>query len=436
MESPARPSGRIDFVRRALDVARDNPDALVSASPSPSTPHAATSPHATADTMPLSRMLVFLAVMVSLTLGLHYYLWARLVRDAALPAPWHGIATVALATLALLMPVGMMLTRFAPRNVVAPISWIVFSWMGIAFFLLVLLAPADLARAVWSWVQRDGMDPEKRRFLARAVSAVVGASALGIAGTALFAALRPVAVKRVRIALDKLPASMNGFTIVQLSDIHVGPTIGKEFIDDMVARTNALDPDIVAITGDLVDGSVEELGAFVAGLGRLRARHGVYFVTGNHEYYSGADEWIAHLRTLGVRVLRNERVSIGSGVDGFDLAGVDDYHANQFGRGHGMRFEGIVNDRDASRALVLLAHQPKAIEQGEPEGVDLQLSGHTHGGQMYPFNFLVKLQQPYVAGLYRHGRAQVYVSRGTGYWGPPMRLGAPAEITRIELHRA
>jgi predicted MPP superfamily phosphohydrolase len=307
--------------------------------------------------------------------------------------------------------------------------------MGIAFFLLVLLAPADLGRAVWTWIQRDGLDPARRQFLSRSISAIVGFGAFGIAGTALFSALRPVAVKNVRVQLEKLPAHMDGFTIVQLTDIHVGPTIGKAFIDDMVARTNALRPDLIAITGDLVDGSVEELGAFVEGLRALRAPHGVFFVTGNHEYYSGVDEWLAHLTSLGIRVLRNERVAIG-GDDGFHLAGVDDYHAHQFGHGHGMTFTRIVNERDESRALVLLAHQPKAIEDGEPHGVDLQLSGHTHGGQMYPFNYLVKLQQPYIAGLYRHGRAQVYVSRGTGYWGPPMRLAAPAEITRVELRRA
>jgi predicted MPP superfamily phosphohydrolase len=428
-ESPtAHPSGRIDYVRLALDAARNDPDALQPA---------AAAPRRISETMPLSRILIFLTVVLGITGSLHYYLWARLVRDTALPSPWGAIATIAIAILALLMPLGMLFTRFARRSIASPISWVVFTWMGAAFFLLVLLAPADIARGVWSWFQDGAIDPEKRRFLARAVGAAVGFGAFGIAGTALFSALRPVAVKRVDVGLAKLPESMNGFTIVQLSDIHVGPTIGKQFVDDMVARANALEPDLVAITGDLVDGSVAELGHLTEGLRNLRARHGVYFVTGNHEYYSGVDEWIDHLRSLGVRVLRNERIAIGGeGADGFDLAGVDDYHAHQFGNGHGMRFDRIVEGRDPSRALVLLAHQPKAIEAGEPHGVDLQLSGHTHGGQMYPFNYLVKLQQPYVAGLYRHGRAQVYVSRGTGYWGPPMRLAAPAEITQIRLVRA
>jgi predicted MPP superfamily phosphohydrolase len=157
---------------------------------------------------------------------------------------------------------------------------------------------------------------------------------------------------------------------------------------------------------------------------------GVFFVTGNHEYYSGADSWIAHLGTLGIRVLRNEHVRIG-GDEGFDLAGIDD--ASSHGNGHGPDLAKALRGRDAARACVLLAHQPRGIELADTLGVDLQLSGHTHGGQMVPWNFLVRLQQPFVAGLHKLARAQIYVSRGTGYWGPPMRVGAPAEITEVEL---
>ncbi len=387
--------------------------------------------------MPIWRLIVFLAVALSIAFGLHYYLWARLVRDPSLPPPWHTLATLCIVALGLLVPVGIALSRFAPRPLAAPVMWVVYSWLGLAFFLFVLFAPADLGRAMYGWFQRDAMDPARRQTLARIVGAVVGFSGFGLAGAALFAALRPVAVKRLGVRLEKLPDSMDGFTIVQLTDIHVGPTIGKAFIDDMVARTNALRPDLIAITGDLVDGSVAELAPLVESLRDLRATHGVFFVTGNHEYYSGVDPWLAHLRTLGIRVLRNERVAIGGEGEGagFDLAGVDDLHAHQFGNGHGMSFTRIVAGRDPSRALVLLAHQPKAVADAAPHGVDFQLSGHTHGGQMYPFNYLVQLQQNYIAGMYRHRGAQLYVSCGTGYWGPPMRLAAPAEITHITLSR-
>ena len=243
--------------------------------------------------------------------------------------------------------------------------------------------------------------------------------------------------------MRRLPHGMSGYTIVQLSDVHVGPTIGLDFIEQLVATTNALSPDLVVITGDLVDGSVQELGALVAPLAKLRARDGVYFVTGNHEYYSGADSWIKQLKALGVRVLRNERVAIRAAShdgsqngEGFDLAGVDDWTAHTFGNGHGMDLDRALSGRDQERVLVLLAHQPKAIFQAARAGVDLQLSGHTHGGQLFPFNFLVRLQQPYVDGLHAHGDTLIYVSRGTGYWGPPMRVGAPAEVTHLELVRA
>jgi predicted MPP superfamily phosphohydrolase len=214
--------------------------------------------------------------------------------------------------------------------------------------------------------------------------------------------------------------------------VHVGPTLGREFIEELVARTNAENPDIVAITGDLVDGSVEQLREHVAPLAKLRAKHGVYFVTGNHEYYSGVDEWIGELGRIGVKVLRNERVSL---ADGLDLAGVDDHSAKQMRDDHGPDLGRALAGRDTSRALVLLAHQPRAIHEAAKHGVDLQLSGHTHGGQIWPWNFMVRLQQPYVAGLVKHGDTQLYVSSGTGYWGPPMRLGTTPEITKIVLRR-
>jgi predicted MPP superfamily phosphohydrolase len=214
----------------------------------------------------------------------------------------------------------------------------------------------------------------------------------------------------------------------------VGPTIGRDFIEQIVSRTNALAPDLVAITGDLVDGSVGHLAHAIEPLTALRAPHGVFFVTGNHEYFSDAEAWMNELNRLGIRVLRNERVSIGNGSSSFDLAGVEDRSSERYG-GLAPRdaLARALAGRDAARELVLLAHQPRTLLDAEPFGVGLQLSGHTHGGQIWPFNFVVQLQQPYVAGLHRRGAAQIYVSRGTGYWGPPMRLGAPAEITEILL---
>jgi predicted MPP superfamily phosphohydrolase len=389
--------------------------------------------------MSISRIFVFLFVVGLVLFGLHYYLWARLVRDTHLPAPWSTVATYAIGSMAALLLGGMLVMRALPRSVASPILWVAFTWLGLAFFFVVLFASVDAARGVVAVVRAfttDGtVDPNRRVFLGRTLGATVGALGFVLGGVSVSNVVRAVAVKRVTVPIARLSETISGYRIVQLSDIHVGPTIGKDFIEQLVAQTNALEPDLVAITGDLVDGSVSELAEHVAPLAKLRAKDGVYFVTGNHEYYSGADEWIAYLTSLGVRVLRNERVAIG-GRDGFDLAGVDDWTAHQFGAGHGADLPRALQGRDPRRPLVLLAHQPKAIVQAAKLGVDLQLSGHTHGGQLFPFNYLVKLQQPYVAGLHAHGDAKIYVSQGTGYWGPPMRLGAPAEITRIELAAA
>jgi uncharacterized protein len=325
------------------------------------------------------------------------------------------------------------------RAVQSPISWVLYTWMGLMFCLFVLLVPADIVRFLaWVIEKFSGapVDPARRLFLARLFGGVVGLGGLGMAAWGLYAASRPVAVKRVDVAVTDLPAAFAGFRIVQLTDIHVGPTIGRDFIDQLVARTNALQPDMVAITGDLVDGSVATLGPFLEPLQGLVARHGVYFVTGNHEYFSGADEWIAHLRGLGITVLRNERVTLEQDGAAIDLAGIDDPTGRSFAPGHGPDLARALAGRDTTRPVILLAHQPKAAIEAADHGVALQLSGHTHGGQIFPFNYLVKLQQPFVAGLHRLRDTAIYVSPGTGYWGPPMRVGIPAEITDITLRPA
>jgi predicted MPP superfamily phosphohydrolase len=238
----------------------------------------------------------------------------------------------------------------------------------------------------------------------------------------------------VEIPLPRLASTHDGLTLIQLTDLHIGPTIGRESLAALVATTNAVNPDIVAITGDLVDGSVEDLRESVAPLGDLSAKYGVYFVTGNHEYFSGATAWVAELGRLGIRVLRNERVTIGQGADAFHLAGVDDRSAARYpADGHREDLEKALGNRDPQRAVVLLAHQPRTVLDAALYGVDLQISGHTHGGQIWPFGALVRLQQRFLAGLGRHKDTLIYVSRGTGYWGPPMRLAAPAEITQLVL---
>jgi predicted MPP superfamily phosphohydrolase len=371
-------------------------------------------------------IVIFMCIALSLIGGLHYYFWARLVRDPALPAPWRQLATTALIVAGLSLPATMILWR-THATLGRLLAWPAFVWMGMLLILTLVILGADVVRLILH-VGGGLRDPERRLVLQRLLGGAAAAIGAGLGVHAYRQGTGRVAVKEVEVKLPKLPAELDGFVIAQLTDVHVGPTIGRAFIEEVVRTTNALKPDIVAITGDLVDGSVAELGESVAPLGELSARHGTFFVTGNHEYYAGVDEWMAHLPSLGIKPLRNERVAIG-GDGGFDLAGIDDYHARP-------DLARALAGRDTTRALVLLAHQPKAVLEAAQHGVGLQLSGHTHGGQIWPWGYAVRLQQPYVAGLARHGETMLYVSRGTGYWGPPMRLNAPAEITRITLRAA
>jgi len=261
-----------------------------------------------------------------------------------------------------------------------------------------------------------------------------------------FNARRTASVRRVDIPIERLPASLEGFTIAQLSDIHVGSTIRVRYIERIVESVNRLGADMVAITGDLVDGSVAELRAHIAPLSRLKTRHGTFVVTGNHEYYAGAQAWVEELRRLGLRVLMNEHVVLqtrnvqGAQTDeevhesALVVAGVTDYGAVHFDQAHASDPEAAVWDAPPQvHTRLLLAHQPRSAIAAAQAGYQLQLSGHTHGGQFFPWNLFVPLQQPFTAGLHRLHDMWVYVSRGTGYWGPPKRFGAPSEITLLRL---
>ncbi|MFD9416738.1 metallophosphoesterase [Streptomyces goshikiensis] len=271
----------------------------------------------------------------------------------------------------------------------------------------------------------DGMS--RRRFVARVVGGAAAAAAVGTVGYGTYGVMRGPRVKRVTVPLAKLPRAAHGFRIAVVSDVHLGPILGRAHTARIVDTVNRTQPDLIAIVGDLVDGNVHDLGRAAEPLRGLRARHGSYFVTGNHEYFSGAQQWIDHVRELGLTPLENARRPLPL----FDLAGVNDVQGES--EGHGPDFEAALGDRDRSRAAVLLAHQPIVIHDAVRHGVDLQLSGHTHGGQLWPGNYLAELANPTVAGLERYGDTQLYVSRGAGAWGPPVRVGAPSDITVVEL---
>ncbi|WP_406332431.1 metallophosphoesterase [Streptomyces sp. NBC_00203] len=267
----------------------------------------------------------------------------------------------------------------------------------------------------------------RRLFVSRVVGGAAAAAAVGTVGYGTYGVLRGPRVKRVTVPLAKLPRSAHGFRIAVVSDIHLGPVLGRGFAQKVVDTINSTQPDLIAVVGDLVDGSVKDLGPAAAPLAQLRARHGAFFVTGNHEYFSGAAQWVREVRELGIQPLENARTEVA----GFDLAGVNDVQGES--EGQGPDFGKALGDRDASRACVLLAHQPVQIHEAVRYGVDLQLSGHTHGGQLWPGNFIAAAANPTLAGLERYGDTQLYVSRGAGAWGPPTRVGAPSDITVVEL---
>jgi predicted MPP superfamily phosphohydrolase len=383
-----------------------------------------------------SLVALLLLVASAFLVGVHLYLARRLVLDPGLAEPWRSLALLGIAGLGVclvLQPIG---ERWLRRPRALLLAWPASLWMGFAFLLLLGLLASDLVLWLAGGVAAAAESPPRPGSAAGVRAAVVLAVAFvaGLAG--LRGALRPPSLRRVEIELPRWPSVRDGYRIVQISDIHIGPLLGREFAARLVDRVNALAPDLVAVTGDLVDGKVELLADEVAPFAQLRARDGIFFVTGNHDHYSGAAAWARAIGALGLRVLRNERVALGEGERAFDLVGVDDHRGDLIGGEGGEDLERALAGRDPARPAILLAHDPTTFARASTLGIDLQLSGHTHGGQIWPFGLLVRLVIPNVAGRYAKHGAQLYVSRGTGFWGPPMRLFAPAEITEIVLRAA
>ncbi|WP_030806506.1 metallophosphoesterase [Streptomyces sp. NRRL F-2799] len=420
------------------------------------------------------------AAVLALVAGLHWYVWRRLVRDTTRPrGAGRRAGTVLFVAAPVLMIAALVAERSgAPFWLQRTLAWPGFLWMALALYLLLATVATEPVR-VWAGrrarrATREavfaGLEPvsvpsaegpagdgsaaerpestgdappappagpqasalaasalSRRLFVSRVAGGTAAAVALGTTGWGTYGVLRGPRVKRLTIPLAKLPRSAHGFRIAVVSDIHLGPVLGRNFAQTVVDTINSTQPDMIAVVGDLVDGSVKNLGPAAAPLAGLKSRLGTYFVTGNHEYFSGAAQWLDEVRTLGMRPLENARTELPY----FDLAGVNDLQGES--EGHGPDFAKALADRDPTRTCVLMAHQPAQIHEAVHYDVDLQLSGHTHGGQLWPGNLIAKAANPTVAGLDRYGDTQLYVSRGAGAWGPPTRVWAPSDITVIEL---
>ncbi|BEP45754.1 MULTISPECIES: metallophosphoesterase [Variovorax] len=384
----------------------------------------------------------------ALTALLHVYIALRLLPALAVLTPAWPLALVALAVSAATIPLPFVSRRGTRErsgngSVLKWTGLISMGWFS-SMFVLTLVRDAGLLLA-WLAGAVGGVQVQWATLLPWSALAVL-AMATATSAVGFLNARRTAGVKRVEVPIRGLPQALEGFSIAQLSDIHVGPTIRNSYIQRIVDAVNRLGADAIAITGDLVDGSVPELREHIAPLAGLRARHGTFVVTGNHEYYAGAHAWIDELRRLGLKVLLNEHVVLqtrnvrGAQTDeelfesALVLAGVTDFTAGHFDAAHASDPHLALHDAPPLvHTRVLLAHQPRSAPLAAAAGYQLQLSGHTHGGQFFPWNLFVPMQQPFTAGLHRLHDMWVYVSRGTGYWGPPKRFGAPSEITLLTL---
>ncbi|MEU4311906.1 metallophosphoesterase [Nocardia sp. NPDC024068] len=422
--------------------------------------------------------------------GLHWYLWRRLVRDATRAGSvWRPIGAGVLGVgSALMLGAFAAVLSGVPWDGWRRLAWPGFLWAALFVYLLIGVLAGEVVRPLLlrGLIRRDagtaapppaapeplernrpartpepvgavhggpgsapgggasgpagplppGPGPEeqepgrplsRRLLISRLAAGATVVTAGALVGTGTYGVLDGPMVRRVTVPLTKLPAAAHGVRIALVSDLHLGPALGRGFCERVVRTVNDTRPDLIAVVGDLTDGTVDDLRAETEPLAGLSARLGVFFVPGNHEYYSDADAWIARVRELGMTVLLNERLALPD----FDLAGVDDPAGTEAGRGPD--FAAALDGRDTARACVLLAHQPVVVNQAVEYGVDLQLSGHTHGGQLWPGNLIARLANPTVAGLELYGSTALYVTRGAGAWGPPVRVAAPSDITVLEL---
>ncbi len=392
--------------------------------------------------------ILFFLVTVTVITGSGLYIRQRLINPMPIRKPYKRVLALGVLATPLMVPVIIMIRKVG----VGGHFFDLFAWMGylgfgflsfVLTYLLVSDAVRLISRAIGALFNRKKtkktpqrrFDPDRRRMLADMVNIGIVSSALVSTAYGFSQARRLPVVKTVVLPFRGLPQDGHGFRIAQISDIHVSETIKQDWVRKVVGEVNRLEPDMVAFTGDLADGAAHRLTADAAPLADLRAPLGKFFVTGNHEYYSGAEKWVNLVRRLGFTVLTNEHRVVQKGNARLLIGGVTDYRAGRFIKAHASDPHAAIAHAPSAHLKILLAHQPKSIFEASRAGFDLQLSGHTHGGQFFPWNYAIDLVYPFKAGLYHVNNTRMYVNRGTGYWGPPVRLGSPSEITLFKLKK-
>ena len=387
-------------------------------------------------------VVLFFVVVLTVLVGGTMYVGRRLAEGGG---PWARRVSWALVltnTALMVTAFGVLRRDSLGTGWQVPLQWTAMVGLGLFALLMAFFLTIDGMRLGLTVLTRlrgkeRVTDASRRGFLLRPIRLTAAATAGVVATVGYREAQRLATVVEVEIPIPDLPDALVGYRIAQISDLHVGPTIRGDYVRGVVDRTNALGADLIAVTGDLVDGTVDAIQQDVAPIGDLAAVDGVYFVTGNHEYYAGVDRWLAEVERLGITPLVNSHRIIERGGARLLLAGVTDHRAHMHHPEHRSDPAGAVKGAPPCQARVLLAHQPRsAYGAAELGAFDLQLSGHTHGGQFLPFSWFVHLFQPFAVGLHRHQGMWIYTNRGTGYWGPPNRAGVPAEITHLTLRRA
>lgn len=395
--------------------------------------------------------MIFIALFVLALL--HGYVGWRIIPTLQVSSTIQIILWTLLVVMTLLPLVSILLRFQGFENTLTDIlSWIAYTGLGFIVLAFFFSLAKDVGLLAWFGGSKlfvglkafmgngesaaTPFDPERRRLFVSGLNLGILGVTGGLTAYGFFQARREQRIEHVPIPIADLPETLEGFRIVQISDLHVGPTIKRDFVQRVVEDVRGLDPDLIAFTGDMVDGSVRHLNDDVEPLRDLKAPYGTYFITGNHEYYSGVEQWVDKANDLGFRVLLNEHQTLDLDGARITIAGVNDLHAHQIKPEHRCDVDRALAGAPDDSIKILLAHQPGSIDDARRLGVHLQLSGHTHGGQFKPFTTAVAMAHPYYKGLHDHDGTWIYVNSGTGYWGPPLRIGVPSEITVLTLTRA